>query len=423
MSRPLPDRLVTVLSRKSAKFPDNINNAIGTVLDRIQQGKVILFTPSSIIADISREPIASFEYLRCPKCGTVYEWGTVYRQRGASSTLRCPECNNPLIQAFVGPPVHVGFTRQRTVNRSPQPQPSPDYDILPTSQIAHLWCSRYRRFKGLKAENPKRPFYSLRLKCPVDDRNCDQYNRGFCNEGGGKVFFQRRGGLSRAIALPSEGLTKPFSEVIFEEVGELEDHTKTFNELLGIDAFRSVVTGKFRVDFFTLFYLTGHNYAARWNRLPTLVMDNDENLWIANRSMTTSGLLLSLDPGRVSDVVSSLANFLPVDDDWVAHSVSHVAMKSIVRLTGLSFREFGEAIYVANDKREVLIYDDSPGGIGGIKTAGKYSADFVNYLIRESRACPRACRSACWACLYLENCVSLNFLLSWMAAYRFLRIR
>ena len=415
MTSPLLDRLITILNQKSAKFHVNINNAIRMVLDHARRGKVIFFTPSSIIADLSREPIASFTYLRCPRCGAVYDW------QSAPRGLVCNKCRSHLIQAFVGPPIHAGFTMPITVSRSPQPRPSPDYVILPTSQIAHLWCSRHKRFKSIKPENPERPFYSLKFRCPVNDGNCPHYDKGFCKEGGGKVFFQRRGGLKRAVALPSEGLTKPFSEVVFEELEEQGDCTETFNELLGIDAFKRAIVGRFRVNFFTLFYLTGHNYAARWKRIPTLVMDDDDNLWVASRSMVTSGLLLSLNPGRVSGVAESLADFLPgIDEYWVTHSVSHVAIKSIVRLTGLSFSEFGESVYVANEEREVLIYDNSPGGIGGIETASRYPLDFVTYLTRESRACPRGCRSACWACLYLENCTNLNFLLSWMAAYRFL---
>ncbi|MEM2425191.1 MAG: DUF1998 domain-containing protein [Candidatus Bathyarchaeia archaeon] len=421
MSDLIEDRLITALNNKARRLPAHISNVIFGIIEKMRNKKIKMYKPISITADLSRPPISSFEYFRCPKCGAIYEWQDI------SSRLKCPVCKRELIQAYVGAPIETGSIQICRINREPSNQVF-DYFISPTSGINSIRCPRHGILKSIKAENPNRPFYSLRFVCRNNDVNCQHYDRGYCNHEGGRIFFQRRGGIKREIALPSEGMTKPFCEVIFKEketqMGNYtKELTEDFADLIGEEIFSKVLIGMFEIHSYTLFYLLGHNYASRSRRIPAVIMDREDNIWVAKRSMDSFGLLFRLNPNRVIDIIETLNDLLPIDKYCVAHSVAHVAMKAIIRLTGLSFWEFGEAIYVDEDQIEVLIYDDSPGGIGGVETVKSAIPDFINYLKKESEPCPRACRRACHACLYVENCASLNFTLSWMASQYFLHGR
>ncbi|MEM1847495.1 MAG: DUF1998 domain-containing protein [Acidilobaceae archaeon] len=409
------ERLIRNLEIKRHGAPPNVRVAIEEILNYIKEDKdrVIVYTPQSITACLSRPRVASFEWFRCPLCGRLYEW------KEAEKSLRCEVCKKDLLQAYVGAPTGSGSKIVERIDRFPSTTQSwtRDYLVLPTVGAKGIYCKQLKKYKGLKATNPNRPFYSLGFVCPDPTKDCPHRRGEFCTEGRGRrgVFW----GHDKAIAHPSEGITRPFSEVVFEELEEEEDLTSDFNKLLGDNIFSRVSIGKFRVCAFTLFYLVGHSYAARSSRIPVYVVANNK-VWIAGRSMTTSGLILCLKSSAVKGVEEGLKSLVDVDKLTITHSMSHAAMKALVRLTGLSFREFGEAVYVGEEEPEVLIYDDSPGGIGGAKAVSGALADFANYLKDEARPCPRACRRACRACLYVENCGSLNFYLSWMAVNYYL---
>jgi hypothetical protein len=136
--------------------------------------------------------------------------------------------------------------------------------------------------------------------------------------------------------------------------------------------------------------------------------------------METRGLLLKLNIEKVRQAAEAAEELgFPVADEYtVAHSISHAAIKAVVRISGLSYAEFGEALLESADSAvaEVLVYDNSPGGVGGVETIPNALAEFPSYLKEGASRCPRLCRSACRACLYVENCTSLNFNLSWFAA-------
>jgi len=410
-------RLVRALESKvnSRRLPNNIRDALTEVLKYIQQGKVIVETPRSINAHFRYYPVVSLEYFLCPECRRVYN------KREAAAELKCRSCDSSLIQAYVGAPTDPGAMTVFRVSVVPSPPGGAyDYFILPTG-VFRLQCPRHKGLKGLKAENPQRPFYTLRYTCPFSDSSCDSYDRGFCKDGGSALFFPR-GKIRRAIARPSEGLTRPYVEVVFQEMERMEDLTERINRGLGARAFSGAFLGRFKVHVLSLFYLIGHSYAPRRNRIPALAFDDrSSTLRVAGRSMTTTGLLLRLDPERVSHVIEILKGFVPIDEIAAAHSVAHAAMKAIVMLSGLSYGEFGEAVYADGEQLEVLIYDDSPGGVGGVDAIRECLPDFLNRLMQSAAPCPRACRTACRACLYVENCGSLNFMLSWMAANMYLR--
>jgi len=297
--------------------------------------------------------------------------------------------------------------------------------ILPVTKIRNIYCPVVGGLKGLVPQSRKRPLQTLAFVCPYSNTKCEYYrpeNLPRCLHGTEEnrriqVFFPPVGGIKRVPALPSEGFTKPYTKTVFSEV----EIVKNLNEL---SQFREARFGRFRIWTITMFYLLGSNYTPRRSRKPLFEEDSKGNLVFSGRSMETEGLLLVLDWNKVKEVVNRVRSYRVFADEYtVAHSVAHVALKAIVQLTGLSFTEFGEAVYVdkQNGIAEVLIYDDAPGGIGGVRAVVDAKPDFGEYLLLNSERCPRSCRQACRACLYVENCNSLNFNLSWLAAYYYMR--
>jgi len=174
------------------------------------------------------------------------------------------------------------------------------------------------------------------------------------------------------------------------------------------------VVGGFTVTVLTIMYLLGHPYSGRYRRLPVFDVDSQGKFIFLGRKLETEGLLVKLD----YDAVEKIGEPIKATPLTVAHSISHIILLALTRLTGLSPSEFGEAVFIDKSERvaEILIYDNSPGGIGGVRTVAKDVADFVEYICDFSRPCPRMCRSACRACVFYETCAFGNMFLSWRAA-------
>jgi len=419
------DRLIRILEveRDSPGTPNNIKEALVEILQKIGEERVKVRIPEEITNVLVCGEVGDFSYFRCPNCGYI-----------AKQPGYCPKCRRPLIHAYVGVPVDFGGATSPYKVRQCR-ENADSMLILPVAKIRNIYCpivrqskGRWREgnegLKGLASLSRKRPLQSLAFVCPYDDIECKYREPGNpprCLHGAEEnqriqIFFPPLGGIKRVPALPSEGFTKPYTKTIFSEV-ELK-------KIVNLSQFHVARFGRFRIWTITMFYLVGSNYTPRRNRRPSFEEDSEGNLVFSGRSMETEGLLLVLDWDKVKEVVNRVKNYRVLADEYtVAHSVAHVALKAVVQLTGLSFTEFGEAVYVdkQNGVAEVLIYDDAPGGIGGVKAVVDAERDFKDYLLLNSERCPRSCRQACRACLYVENCNSLNFNLSWLAAYYYMR--
>ena len=93
------------------------------------------------------------------------------------------------------------------------------------------------------------------------------------------------------------------------------------------------------------------------------------------------------------------------------HTFSHAVLNTMPILTGLSPFEFGESIWASDDSYdyEVLIYDDSKGSIGGVRSVISNQSiihDLYAFLVNVD--CRRGCETACRACLFFERCGMLN---------------
>jgi len=404
------------VQKEAPRTPQNVKRALSIVLDRLSRASIRIVKPRKVDVDFSCLPFASFAYLWCPSCYRIHEYREAAYDRQAKS-FECPNCGNALVHAYVGAPTDAGALMPRLVDVS-HPAPDRDYLILPSDNIPDIRCRG--KIKGLKPERTHRPVYSLRRTCPYHSPNCPDYDDGFCNRGSKVVSFIKVGGIRRGPATPSEGLTKPYCVAIFKgEEKQLKDLTSEVNKGLGDQIFDGVYIGPFKVWELTLFYLVGHNYAPRSRRIPVL-LESQGVLEVAGRSMETVGLLFKINLEKVKHAAEEARalGFPPVDEYTVAHSLSHAAIKAVVRISGLSYAEFGESLLVSADDAlvEALVYDNSPGGVGGVETVLDALVDFPNYLKEGAGRCPRLCRSACKACLYVENCANLNFNLSWLAA-------
>ncbi len=394
-----------ILAMKEGQ-PDAIANALEEILRKAEEGKVIVKYDLQKVTYNFEAPLVSLNILRCPSCGRLFKAGT---------TNMCPFCKTNLYQAYVGVPLVQRSNHKRKFSTN-----SDIKLVIPITTIKEAECKRHRGLKALKPIEPKRPLQSLAFKCHFNDTSCQYYHDGLCTEGSYPIYFPQYRGLPPdvarpALANPSVNITKPFTITIFpsepkqgtgEAPGDLLTHY--------IPVAREVMVGEFTVYILTIMYLLGHPYSGRYRRLPVLDVDSQDNLIFLGRKLKTEGLLIKLDYSAVEKIGESI-KAIPLT---VVHSISHIILLALTRLTGLSPSEFGEAVFVDKSNRvaEILIYDNSPGGIGGVRSIANDVADFVEYICDFSRPCPRMCRSACRACVFYETCGFGNMFLSWRAA-------
>lgn len=371
---------------------------------------VIVWKPSIINTGYS-SPIGNFGYFRCPRCGRIFSV-----DEARNSGFRCAHCDIHLVQAYVGAPVEFSQQfRPLEVPASGGGNPIPIFASV--ADIIDIWCPLRKGFKGLRPEDPIRPLATLRFTCPYNDNTCKYYLAdGWCNHRKYIIFPKMRGGGRRIPSSPSEGLTKPFTITIFDKIGEHE--YEDIGDDIGFTNLGKAYYGRFKVWHLTLFYMVGSPYLPRGLRRAVVIVDDNNNLIVTGRRMEVEGILLELDFNKVKEVAEENNTTFYT----VAHSVSHALMKAVVRVSGLSYHEFGEAVYVDENegKAEVLIYDDSPGGVGGVKAFKSAGLDACFRIQEAVVGCPRACMLACRACLFLENCGELNYNLSWRAAQHYL---
>ena len=425
------NRFVSILEVLKNKSPRNsaLYNALEYILGEVQDEKVyVMHSIKQVEYDVDT-PIASLKYLMCPRCHRVFSPNDATRGKDG---YYCPECHIRLVQAYIGVPYIHGINQPNNViHLRVQRQ---DHLIQPTSKIVKIECLKHstkyvKRFKGLRTVNPSRPLQSLRFYCPYNDEHCEYYEQGFCSDTQQLrlVLFPPAPYWKNLVSRPSVAITKPLSITIFSpspiEKLDVSVDVGTIKEIVGevIPVVGNVQPGKFKVYELTIMYLLGHPYSGRYSRIPIINDNEDGEVNFLGRSLETDGILFKLDYSKVEEVIkeiNSISGIKSVDPFTVAHSLSHVLLLALVRLTGLSPTEFGESIFV-NEKEhiaEVLIYDNSPQGIGGVKTAVNNYSEFLSVVCNFAQPCPRACRSACRACVFFEACPLQNLFLSWRAS-------
>jgi hypothetical protein len=136
-----------------------------------------------------------------------------------------------------------------------------------------------------------------------------------------------------------------------------------------------------------------------------------------SRHITTEGIVISLNENVISQIVSDWTQRRPNTEGRILstilyHSASHAFLKCLPMVSGLDTSEFSESIL--SPQNQIAVYDNSPGGIGGVRTvcegssgglhlSGDYAAQVLNSL-----DCQLDCSWSCKACLHTSTCGWLN---------------
>jgi len=359
----------------------------------------------------------------CPSCGFLYGHNDAF-----ANFLRCPNCGAQLVQAYI----FTSYFYQKPL-RSPQMG-----DVI--RSIVDDPNARCPRFKGetkrLIRADINRPVESLSWACPFNDIDCE-YRSSFrvrgahlCLYDETKTGSQKKSEDIVRVKLPSwlrpsmlgtrlsysytptpltEAITKPITLSIYsykeDEATELDFSSKLFS---GIE--RIFFVEKLEAFQFTLGLAVGYPSAPLRYRASTIIREAEyggrERVVIFARQLVTEGLIFQLSENVVKDLLA--------DDDalFLHHSFAHALLKYLPLMTGLSPQEFFEAFSVPD--REVVVYDNAVGGIGGVRAVLENSRelrfDFQEHVAEVAKEdyCPLGCTWACRACLFTENCGRLN---------------
>ena len=426
-------RLVSQLEALQRRYSRNsaIYNALQRLIEDVNNNNVEVHEVKSVTYDFEVYQAANLSYFYCPQCHRIYHINSI--SPGSSGYFLCPNCGARLVQAYVGIPIpnlsSGMFLPQPLSQAVRRPQPN-DYYIAGTDALLGIRCPVHNEFKGLISTNPLRPLQSLRYYCVFNDKNCRYYGtNGTCSHtetsGTTLIFPPLRGGHRRIPGHASTDVTKPLSITVFTQIGSGSAETDVSDKVrklisLFSDLVMDVAYGSFQIFDFTIMYLLGAPYSGKFSRIPIIVRDDNKSVFLV-RKLKTEGILFKFEwdgINKLAENIKSQFNLGMVDEFTIVHSVSHVLLLALTRLTGLSPNEFGESIFIDfnNKVAELLIYDNSPQGIGGVKAAINNIFEYLGWICRLNTPCPRACRTACRACVFYDACPYLNTGLSWRAA-------
>jgi hypothetical protein len=298
--------------------------------------------------------------------------------------------------------------------------------------------------KRLKETNYERPMASLTWMCPFTPQELpcsERDSKGFClysayanlrfrpdQDADGRIRFVAPPRIRRRTAFAvgrlesyrpvtlSEGSTKPIRVALhdFQEAEPVDFHQ---DELKGVSEILYVK--KLDIFQFTIALAVGLPYVSIRSR-PILILRDGEPRqerapFVLARQLTTEGLVIRLTQDARDKVLQNYAQPGVTPETLLTklyHTISHAFLKPLPMMSGLDAYEFLES-FSASDN-EVAVYDNSPGGIGGIRTVveegyGGFQLrpDYVAQLLN-SMECPLDCSWSCKACLYIGNCIWIN---------------
>jgi hypothetical protein len=413
--------------------------------------------PQSVTARVTSrsDQEYGFDIFRCSECGRMFSF-----QRAVELQLRCDRCpGHPhLVQA----PIFAANFRSRP------PTPVPFSEAM--QRITVDWNSNYciytgtraraihpgqtqagpplRDFlKGLSEADPRRPIDSLCWVCPIPERPCDYrddqnyctYSRYARDGATWRPDRWRNSDRIRVVPPParrrtifgtfldryrpitiSEGATKPiriaihdFSETDCDRLGFREDELRGVSEILFVR--------KLEIFQFTIALAIGLPFVSIRRRAVRLLTDispdGQESIYVLSRRLLTEGLVVRLRTDIRDRLVHEWQNRRPGVQlstllATLYHTVSHAFLKPLPMIAGLDASEFSESFSPTDN--EVAVYDNSPGGIGGVRTVMEEGTegfqlrgDYVAQLL-SSADCPLDCSWSCKACLHAGNCGWIN---------------
>jgi hypothetical protein len=388
----------------------------GHIANRIKDGMAEFRVPETVSCKFESDYKIGLFW--CPVCGAISHW-----QEAGKRGFKCTDCGSELAQCYVFAPYFYD---------KPQRAPHISDLILLVWQDENSYCSVLKTHKRLKRDDRERPVESLSWFCPdaAGKRGqCrDRDSLGFCNRqqrtwGGiptrnGHVrLYKPRALLSKlgtsipfrySPALPSEGLTRAI-QIGIHSFKERDAQELSFHRMLlpGVESI-AYVRNLLALNF-SLAVAVGFTTAPLYSR--TVIFNEEEDaegrkrLVILARRLNTRGMVIRLKPVLFEEISDD-----PAAAGKLLHTVSHAFLKHLPLKAGLEPNEFYESLDV--EKREIAIYDNQPGGIGGVETvvdleASELDSDY-QHLVSDAQTCDLDCPSACKACLYVENCGRLN---------------
>jgi|GEM_PF-3271679 len=223
--------------------------------------------------------------------------------------------------------------------------------------------------------------------------------------------------MSHVITLtPSESITKPITISAFsydKDCIEIE----TADELKGIK--KLMFCKNLKIIQATIGYRAGHPKAGNKRRVMVFDASFEGSKEIFNiyvRYLETPGIVGKINDDHVRQAIQALSPSSTEDGInkkmWTAlHTISHAFLVNLPSTTGLNSQDFAEALSIVH--REFAVYDNSPGGLGGVEGVVNPRVRMLDpnfeLKLRAAHHCPLNCTRACKACLYTDSCYMLNW--------------
>lgn len=396
----LRDKVVRLLEVLRQRYPWL---GLDVIIDKIRQGEFEFVRPHEVKAGFEFKGTANLSLFWCQRCGYLGKKAQ-FRQQG--SRIICPICGSPARQSYVGAPSYRGARDIREYSGMEGDR----YEVAPIYSAVDAWCRRDRRLKRLVVEDEERPMATLRFHCPDPKSSCAYRQR--CRESA--LYFPAQEGARLIPSHLSEGLTKALVISVYEEKGGGERLAFSAEALPGIEEIKIADVKVYEV---AVALLIGHPY-ARYSERRVALPIVDGVAQMLGRAIETEGIIFRLRQSAIERAQEALAERgFSVGGGEVAHSLAHVILNSLPHLSGLSPSEFSECLGVAEEGGrvlETLVYDNSIGGIGGVRSLkkdGSLNPDLYYYFV-SGVECRRDCEVACRACLFFERCGMLNRMLN-----------
>jgi len=456
-SRSLQEKLRDGI-RETAEAGLILDRHMHMLLRELEAGSLDFRVPQKVTARIvsSDDPEYGFNMLWCSACSRICTF-----ELARESRLRCPNCQAQLSQApaFVAnyddrPPTPVPFSE---VVRKVTHDANVRYCIYTGAPMHSGQRLPRETYKGLRVTNRDRPIDSLCWVCPIPQETCTwRDNLGYCKYsyydpstrrgrgtqagrpyrpdlqvgterirlvpppfGARRTAFGTFLGRYRPITM-SEGITKPVRVAVHSFVtGDAERLAFQSDELRGIQDIMFV--RRLEILQFTIAIAIGLPYVGI-RRRPVVLLhdttpDGHEQYYLLSRRLVTQGLVIRLRPNVVQHIVDDWTQRRPgVARSAIAttlyHTVAHALLRPLPMTAGLDASEFSES-FSANDN-EIAVYDNSPGGIGGVKTlveegttGPSFRRDYSSQLLG-STDCQLDCSWSCKACMHIGSCGWIN---------------
>jgi len=228
--------------------------------------------------------------------------------------------------------------------------------------------------------------------------------------------FMQRGSFRYLLSIiPTESITKPVSITAFSyNPRNCVDLDLAGERLNGVH--EVLFCRDLEVLQATVAHRAGHPRMSSRNR--AIFMDGSRDRTTGRpvyrlhvRYLRTCGLVVRADMDEIG--VASQRFFKSKDKgQWIGlHTLSHGFLARLPQATGLESGNFAEALSV--EQGEVAVYDNSPGGLGGVEgiideESGTLDPNYED-MIRGVHICPLECLRACKACLFTDSCYMLNW--------------